>query len=182
MLKTKWNIAQTYLELVKEHSLLNVTNDDIINHSDVSRGTFYNNFNGQKSIQDYIQEKIANDIITPIKDDLDTREINTNDIHQAVLDISDSLIPTLYHHREMIKLLNDCELNHIWEDLLLDVMTEYMAPVLKNNRGSIKNDRIMLNYINLIIESWITEDNPTDPEAFKAILYQLSKQSITQLL
>ncbi|UQS87415.1 TetR/AcrR family transcriptional regulator [Nicoliella spurrieriana] len=181
MLKTKRIVAEAYLRLVLRNTILNVSNDDIINESGVSRGTYYNNFGSQQEILDYVQNTMVAEFVDPIRDRLAALDDDV-DFDQAVSEIAQVSVPLIYDHQDRIQFLNQCSLNNIWEKPLLQAFKQFISKKLPSDKLNSKNLNIMMNYIIIIIGAWITEPEPADPDTFIAEFNQLYKQTITGLI
>ncbi|MEJ6399812.1 TetR/AcrR family transcriptional regulator [Nicoliella lavandulae] len=182
MLKTKMNIADAYLKLVAKNSILNVSNDAIIDASGVSRGTFYNNFTDQKDILDYVQVKVNERLVNQIDDYFTKFPIEQTSPGQAILVMSEVFVPAIYEQREMISLLNRCDLNHLWEKSLKKECAKFVAPMVEHFKDSNIDYSLLISFAMIIIESWITDDQPTDAQEFKSTFCNLYKKTINGLL
>ncbi|MHA8110278.1 TetR/AcrR family transcriptional regulator [Lactobacillaceae bacterium Melli_B4] len=180
MFKTKTNIALAYLSLVEKDSILNVSNDAIIQESEVSRGTFYNNFSNQQDILDYIQAHIEKEVIIPIKDQLSTfpnKDVNVDRITSVVAEI---LIPVMYRQIDILSKLYRCQLNRLWVVPLFKVFNRFISPSMDQ---TIKNDnKTAISYILLILESWVSNPTSIPPAEFRVKFCRLIQQPAIELL
>ncbi|MHA8137559.1 TetR/AcrR family transcriptional regulator [Lactobacillaceae bacterium Scapto_B20] len=180
MHKTKDNIALAYLSLVETYSILNVSNDAIIQESGVSRGTFYNHFSSQRDILNYVQRQIDHQLITPIQRRLAALANQPMNLDGLITVVSEVLMPMMYQQVDLFGLLYRCNLDHLWTRPLLRVFDYFINPTLDDDIE--RDSKILTSYMLLILESWIAIPMPTKPTLFKVEFRQLLQQPATGLL
>jgi AcrR family transcriptional regulator len=138
-------IIEKGFELMCENGYYNISIPDIAKNADVSVGIIYQYFNDKKDIFIEGVKNYSNNIMYPMLNILETREIKINNLKSVIESMIDNFIRThtiskKAHEELMAMSYLDIDVANIFKNSELE-MTEKIVSLLENNNIHIVNAR-----------------------------------------
>ncbi|MHA8138287.1 TetR/AcrR family transcriptional regulator [Lactobacillaceae bacterium Scapto_B20] len=181
MNKTKDRIADAFLILLESKQDDEITNNEIINKSGISKGTFYNNFGSKADISTYMYHQIDSQIIKSLVQYNEYLK-HQNSIEAILRCTADTTIPAIYEKRERIRILYRSSLSGEWQKYLEKKYLKLICTFYNKREDDDFHLRLLVKYALDIISLWITSPIPTPPDQFKDEFYQLFNVNIKDIV
>ncbi|UQS87416.1 TetR/AcrR family transcriptional regulator [Nicoliella spurrieriana] len=174
--KSKTKIVNAFLSLINQKSILDITNIDIINEADVSKGTFYHHFHSKNEIIRYSEEQIDQQIVHAFIKEY-RRENKPELTPEVFVDIfSKTAIPIVYQNRDQIRILHGSDVNEIWRHYLEIHYFRIMRRVYPDDDTF--HIRLFIKYVNLVVSLWISALIPMDEAEFQKRFKELLESKL----
>lgn len=169
MIKNSEIIKNNFLHILNRKPLSFITVSEIIKTSNISKGTFYNNFEN------------IHDLIISIMNDTDKETYNSmlkfdSSKDDLYIFIADNILYKIYENRDRLKILYKPDMKGYWIDYLTNKYLNYieMGYLNKNfNKNQYLNNKILIMQIIIVIDSWISETITLPPDKFKKIFINI---------
>ncbi|WP_025022818.1 TetR/AcrR family transcriptional regulator [Ligilactobacillus hayakitensis] len=180
-MKSKDKIMYALLDLAQDYEFSQITNEMIIQTSNVSRGTYYKYFNIKEDILVYIESNFDSRIFNLVS------QHTVEDYKTPFHFLGNIVFPALYERRDMLRILYSSSLRAHWMAYLEEVYTNWSEkffadykevktiPHYYAHRGVVK---ITLDLIGL----WMSQEKPERPEEFSTIYLRMIHTPMIDLL
>lgn len=178
MKKTELKITDAMIRLLDSKKNKKITDNDIIRESGVSRSTFYSHF----STQNEVLHLIFKTIDKRISKEFEHIYYFPSEIRspQILIDfLSENILSILYEYRYILRIMYSSNISNIWSKFLEDTYTKKIKIYL--NTENDMHLKILIKYVLLVIEIWITDTNIEKNESFKKHFKYLCMSSIINI-
>lgn len=172
VLKTKKNIEDTFLQLIKEKSFVDITIKDICDEAMISRSTFYAHYKDKYDLLEYFFEKITSNFIA-----IGVTYFSDKS-HTLKIEAASNILHYIHENADIFKTfleLNEQNLdlfNHL-NNIIYKSCLNYLSRTNKVDKYGLGNAYVAQIYTSIIMTSirWVAVNK--NPEDFNGIL-QLS--------
>lgn len=177
--KSKKKIIDSFLNISLHKDINEISIDDIILNSGVSRGTFYNHFKSKNDILLYLEKTMCSSI-----DDVLFEIVDYDDNYMDV--ITHKVLPLVYENRDYTKILYKYYQPSFFDFIVkryskyfIKYFDHYDEKVLKLSKDFAVQFffRMMLNAMLL----WISEAIPLTPEEFEPSFKKIINSSVSDV-
>lgn len=173
---TRENILNAFLNLAMENpKKTNFTMREIAKRAHVSRQAIYQkHFKNPREIVLYLRQLIDADIHQAYQAYHSTRQTMNNPFTLA----ANTIIPTFYKMRKLVRCFYVTSIDPTWESFIADACLKWALPQVTTRSETLNLSdedllKILIHSTMAIIKIWISEENPTAPEVFKADFLKL---------
>lgn len=173
--KSKKAIKDTFLLLMQEKDVREITITEIVKAADLNRGTFYNNFQYKEDILDEIMEDVMKDFILSYREPYQHKEtLNIKDLTSSTIKIFGHVAAHKNFYSLIVK-------STVWFTFQLRICHELkrlpLQDLMNSKQSTTINIELFTNYqahaiLGMIIE-WIHDEFNYSPEYMAEQLIQI---------
>lgn len=173
--KSKKAIKDTFLLLMQEKDVREITITEIVKAADLNRGTFYNNFQYKEDILDEIMEDVMKDFILSYREPYQHKEtLNIKDLTSSTIKIFEHVAAHKNFYSLIVK-------STVWFTFQLRICHELkrlpLQDLMNSKQSTTINIELFTNYqahaiLGMIIE-WIHDEFNYSPEYMAEQLIQI---------
>lgn len=166
--KTREKISRSFLNLIMNKNINQISIKEITTNCGVSSPTFYNNFKDINHLLNYIFYQANLPLYSAIEKDFKNNESDF---------IIHDIVNITYEQRDTIKVLFNKNLYGFWKQFLIETYSpliyEYLfknGKIKKNGVNEKETSEIFIRVVIDNIQLWITKSVPEEPKLFKTKL------------
>lgn len=173
--KSKKAIKDSFLLLMKEKDVREITITEIVKAADLNRGTFYNNFHYKEDILDEIMDDVMHDFIISYREPYQHKEtFNIKDLTSSTIKIFEHVAAHKNFYTLIVK-------STVWSTFQMRICHELkrlpLQDLMNSKQSTTINIELFTNYqahaiLGMIIE-WIHDEFNYSPEYMAEQLIQI---------
>ncbi|HEY0222095.1 MAG TPA: TetR/AcrR family transcriptional regulator [Lactovum miscens] len=183
-METKSKIITALFKLaIRSPKKQHFTITEIAKEANLTRQAIYRkHFSSADEIIEYIHDIIKSDVAFSINFHKE------NDKDQTLFSIlSNALLPTLYEHRDWIKLLHKTSVDDSWTYFFEKTYQDFFIPYIGKDIKTLGISKeiaatLLIRYIIAIVSVWLSQEYPEPPQVFESTFKKLMSDASQSLV
>ncbi len=177
---TKNTIEDTFLSLLEQKDLSNITVTEICQIADINRATFYRYYDDIYDLLKKIQESFV--------DDIKNSNAIINIREYTVYDFTMDILKIFLKNKKIVKILFDTNNSVYFVNDVLEVPYKKLSELWITNNPNISKEEILYSLVYVfngalgVIDYWVKNNFDTDIEIVASYIEKITKDGIHRLL